>query len=452
VERNWFSKLAAAVRDTRGMLTIARRMDGRLTLHYYFTAFMAALAPTASGLALAGLIDSVIVISLGPATIPILITAAVATRFAIDAVSAAIRFALHEQYCDYLFRYRLQDTFTYQFCDKLTRLDVGHLEDSDVQALITRVRSTHRQLPDFFRILACALIAAVGVLSAATGLAWAAVSGVGSGPPSVGSFAFLVTMLHQLATGTADAAGAIRRAHENLRHVRDWNELMAVPRLIPHAERPHRFAGVRPPHIELRGVSFADPSGREVVRDVSFTIEPGESVALVGSLGTGTTLIKLLCRFHDVTGGQILINGVDLRELDLDHWHAHLGTALQPFLQYKLAAACDLVRELRGGDPQVRGTEPVDRAFYQSAPVLILDPPTGAIDAGAEVQIFNDLRAEYRDKTLLVVSHRLSTARNADSIVVLDDGRIVERGSHEQLLARGGRYATMLALQAGAYR
>ncbi|HEY0989501.1 MAG TPA: ABC transporter ATP-binding protein [Kofleriaceae bacterium] len=602
MERNWFSKLAAAARDTRGILAIAWRMDARLTFLYYLTAFVAALAPIASGLTLARLIDHVVVTSPDQATVPVIVVIVVATHFAIVALNAAIRFGLHEQYYDYVFRYRLQDTFTYQFCEKLTQLDIGHLEDPEVQTLITKVRSTHQwRVPDFFRMLAYAFIATIGVISAAIalapygawvvaavvagtvprmivrvrfgemqwsmygsgapesrklwyfgelmsevsalrelkvfrtapsllaryrdiqarifalgkrpldryrrisviaplvegalvfGVAWAMLPDVATGALSVGSFAFFVTMLQQLATQAADAGGSASMVYENLLYVRHWNELMALPRLIPHADHPYRFARVRPPLIEFRDVSFDYPSGRAALRGVSFTIEPGESVALVGANGAGkSTIIKLLCRFYDVTSGKILINGVDLRDLDLTQWYAHLGTLFQDFVQYKLtvrdnvllgdparvdeaamveavrkAGAADLVRELPDGYDQILGTEFADgeqisggqwqklaiaRAFYQSAPVLIMDEPTSAIDAEAEYQIFNNLEAEYRDKTLILVSHRFSTVRNADRIVVIEDGRIVEHGSHEQLLARGGRYATMFALQAAGYR
>jgi ATP-binding cassette subfamily B protein len=131
------------------------------------------------------------------------------------------------------------------------------------------------------------------------------------------------------------------------------------------------------------------------------------------------------------------------------------------------AGASDLVRELPGGYDQILGTQFADgeqlsggqwqklaiaRAFYQSAPVLIMDEPTSAIDAEAEYAIFNSLEAEYRDKTLILVSHRFSTVRNADRILVIDDGRIAENGTHDQLLAEAGRYAAMFALQAAGYR
>jgi ATP-binding cassette subfamily B protein len=225
----------------------------------------------------------------------------------------------------------------------------------------------------------------------------------------------------------------------------------------------------------------------------AFVIEPGQSVALVGTNGAGkSTIIKLLCRFYDVTGGQILINGVDLRALDLAHWYEHLGTLFQDFVQYKLtvrdnvlfgdparvderamveavrkAGAAALVDELPGGYDQILGTEFADgeqlsggqwqklaiaRAFYQSAPVLIMDEPTSAIDAEAEYEIFNNLEAEYHDKTLILVSHRFSTVRNADRILVIEDGRIVEQGSHDEMLAEAGRYAAMFAMQAAGYR
>src|ERR1051325_8556798 len=371
-------------------------MDARLTFLYYVTAFVAAVVPLASGLTLALLIDRVIVTSPAQVTVPVIAVIVVAMHFAIVAINAAVRFGLHEQYYDYVFRYRLQDTFTYRFCEKLTQLDVPHLEDPEVQTLIAKVRETHAwRVPDFFRMLAYAFIAIVAVIAAAAGLvpygawivptvlvatvprivlrlrfgemqwsmygsgapesrklwyfgdllsqisalrelkvfrtapsllaryreiqarifalgkrpldryrrvsviaplvegalvfaiAWAALPDVAAGALSVGSFAFFVTMLQQLATWTADAGGSFSVAYQNLLYVRLWNELMALPQLIPIAERPHRFGRIAPPRIEFRNVSFAYPSGRAALRDVSFAIEPGESVALVGATGAG---------------------------------------------------------------------------------------------------------------------------------------------------------------------
>jgi ABC-type multidrug transport system fused ATPase/permease subunit len=336
LERSWISKLAAVARDTRRILAIAWRMDARLTFLYYLTTIIAALTPVASGLTLALLIDRVVTTSPALVTVPLLIIIAVGTHFAIVAINAAVRFGLHAQYYDHVFRYRVQDTFTYRFCEKLTELDVPHLENPEVQTLITQVRSTHQwRVPDFFRILAYATIAAVGAVAAAIALApfgwwivplviagtaprivlrtrfgelrwwmygssecrklwylgelmsevsalrerkvfrtapalltryraiqarifslgkqpldryrrvrviaplvegaivfviaWARLHDVTSGAMSVGSFAFFVTMLQQLATSSADACSAAGAVHENLLFVRYWNELMALP-------------------------------------------------------------------------------------------------------------------------------------------------------------------------------------------------------------------------------
>src|SRR5438128_434334 len=141
------------------MLAIAWRIDARLTAAYFLTALFAALAPLASAFVLKLVIDHVAVTSVG-------------AYFAIGALTAAIHYGLHSQYYDYLLRYKLQDAFTYRFCEKLTQLDVPHLENPEVQTLITKVRDTHAwRVPDFFRSLAIAFLAVVGVVSSAIALA-----------------------------------------------------------------------------------------------------------------------------------------------------------------------------------------------------------------------------------------------------------------------------------------
>src|SRR5262249_52611884 len=157
------AKLGRVIGDVGRMLVTAWRVDARLTLLYYASAFVAALAPLAAGLTLSLLIDRVVVAKGPPLTVPLILVIVVATHFAIVAVNAAVRFGLHEQYYDYLFRYRLQDWFSYRYCEKLTELDVPHLENPEVQKLIGKVRDTHAwRVPDFFRMLSYTTIAVVG--------------------------------------------------------------------------------------------------------------------------------------------------------------------------------------------------------------------------------------------------------------------------------------------------
>ncbi|MGH9225864.1 MAG: ABC transporter ATP-binding protein [Acidimicrobiales bacterium] len=253
--------------------------------------------------------------------------------------------------------------------------------------------------------------------------------------------------------------------------------------------------------IVLDGVTFAYPGSDEVVlRDVSLRLPAAATVALVGENGAGkTSLVKLLCRFYDPTGGRILVDGTDLRDLDLDGWRERTSVAFQDFVRFHLVAresvgvgdlpaiddlarvgasaeragADRVIERLPGGfETQLGRTfeDGVDlsegewqrvalaRGLMRPAPVLlVLDEPTAALDPRAEHEVFERF-AEMsagggngnRPITLLV-SHRFSTVRMADLIVVLHDGRIEELGTHDDLLAAGGRYATLFRLQASRY-
>jgi ATP-binding cassette subfamily B protein len=217
-------------------------------------------------------------------------------------------------------------------------------------------------------------------------------------------------------------------------------------------------------------------------------------VALVGENGAGkSTLIKLLLRFYRPTSGQILINGIDLQDMAIESWYKQLATLIQDFNQYPLTIAENieigrssqkaniklLKRAAKFGnvDQQVagyehgwetvldssfkKGVEPsggqwqrvaLARAFYRGAEMIILDEPTSAIDAKAEYDIFNNIFLHYKDKTALIVSHRFSTVRRANRIIVLDHGKIIEEGSHHQLMKKEGLYHDMFSKQAEGYR
>jgi ATP-binding cassette subfamily B protein len=313
-----------------------------------------------------------------------------------------------------------------------------------------------------------------------------------TGALSIGSYTLLVNMLGQINVAAANVASDLGRGYEKGLYLSNYVELLQIPPLVPTPEQPVPIDPSAAPKIEFRNVSFTYPDGPSVLHDISFTIEPGENVALVGDNGAGkSTIINLLCRFYDVTQGEILINGVNIKQIDLCSWYAALGTLFQQYVQYhftvreniasedaghaplaELEAAAqksgahDFIKKMPGaydqqlgrafeGGEELSGGQwqklAIARAFYSQPPVLILDEPTSSIDAEAEYRIFNNLEAEYRDKSLILVSHRFSTVRNADKIYVIDNGRIIEEGTHEGLLKKEGKYAAMFRVQARGY-
>jgi ATP-binding cassette, subfamily B, bacterial len=247
--------------------------------------------------------------------------------------------------------------------------------------------------------------------------------------------------------------------------------------------------------IEFRNVSFSHPgSKRPALHNISFTIAPGETVAIVGRNGAGkTTLVKLLARFYDPDSGQVLFDGRDLRRYDPTELRRQIGAIFQDYVDYQLTAAenigvgkvermhdeaalnaaaeqggaAEIIARLPQGyktvlgkwfdsGHQLSGGEwqkiALARAFMREAQVLILDEPTAALDAEAEYELFIRIRELTRGKTAILISHRFSTVRMADRILVLEGGQLVEQGSHDDLLARNGRYAQLFELQAISYR
>jgi ATP-binding cassette subfamily B protein len=252
------------------------------------------------------------------------------------------------------------------------------------------------------------------------------------------------------------------------------------------------------PTIEFRHVSFTypgqDTEAQPALKDVSFTIHAGEVVAFVGFNGAGkTTLVKLLTRLYDPDEGEILIEGHNIKEYDLSALRARISATFQDYVCYnmsvreniglgslaemnnpqKVATAAlqsgvdTLIKHLPHGyetmlgkwfdeGTQLSGGEwqkiALARAFLRNAPILVLDEPTSALDALAEYDIFARFRVLAKGKTTIFISHRFSTVRLADHIFVLEHGRILEYGTHEELLTRQGRYAELFQLQAAAYQ
>jgi ATP-binding cassette, subfamily B, bacterial len=247
--------------------------------------------------------------------------------------------------------------------------------------------------------------------------------------------------------------------------------------------------------FEFRDVWFAYPgSDHQVLRNVSFRFDAAESIALIGENGAGkTTLVKLLARLYDPTRGAILLDGIDLREYDVDALRKEIGVIFQDYMRYDMlvreniglgrveeldnlarveaaarkSLAEPLVAQLPRGYDQMLGRRfengvdlsagqwqkiALARAYMREAQVLILDEPTASLDARAEYEVFLRFADLTRDRMAVLISHRFSTVRMADRILVLDQGEIVEQGTHQQLVALGGRYAELFELQAAGYR
>ncbi|MDX3532905.1 ABC transporter ATP-binding protein [Streptomyces sp. MB09-01] len=246
--------------------------------------------------------------------------------------------------------------------------------------------------------------------------------------------------------------------------------------------------------IEFRNVSFVYPgTSAPVLDDVSFRIPAGECVALVGQNGAGkTTIVKLLTRLYEPTGGQILIDGVPVEEYDIDELQRNMGVIFQDFIRYEMSVRDNIgfgrveardddgrIAEAAaaGGAGPVIGSLPqrydtmlgrhfeeghqlsggqwqkiaLSRAFMRKAPIVVLDEPTAAIDAEAEAEIFGRLRAIAHEATSLVIAHRFSTVRIADKIIVIERGKLIEQGVHDDLVKAGGVYAHLFHLQASGY-
>jgi ABC-type multidrug transport system fused ATPase/permease subunit len=241
--------------------------------------------------------------------------------------------------------------------------------------------------------------------------------------------------------------------------------------------------------IRFRNVRFAYPTASEPVLDgFDLTIPAGSSLAIVGKNGAGkTTLAKLLCRLYDPQGGSIEVDGVDLRDLDLEAWRARLTAVFQDFTRFELplrdnvdphsgapdeviqaalaeAGAAQLASlntvlsrgyeggtDLSGGQWQRIALARALCAVKLGAGLVLLDEPTAQLDVRGEAEIFERILAATRHATTILISHRFSTVRHANRICVLEHGRVVELGTHDQLMAAGGRYRTMFDLQASRF-
>lgn len=317
-----------------------------------------------------------------------------------------------------------------------------------------------------------------------------------AGRLTIGQFSLIFYQTANLANGANQMLDHYSASNTRLKYLDQYYEFLNYPRFINNPKNPKAIPDTSmPPEIEFKNVSFKYPeTERYIFKDLNLKINSGEKIALVGENGAGkSTLIKLLLRFYDVIEGEVLINGVNIKEIDLEEWHKLVGALFQDFIKYNFtfkenvyfgnleknnneellkeaitkSGANSYIKDLPDGIDQVVGKmfdKGIDlsggqwqklalaRAFFRDAPILILDEPTSAIDAKAEYEIFQRVNKLQKDKTVIIISHRFSTVRNADRILVLDEGRIIEEGNHRKLMKADGLYAELFNIQAQGYK
>jgi ATP-binding cassette subfamily B protein len=290
---------------------------------------------------------------------------------------------------------------------------------------------------------------------------------------------------------------SISYTEEAGRYAARWFDLFELKPKLDSKKDAVRISFDEPPLVEFKNVSFRYPGETTenplVLQNISFTIKPGEKIAIIGVNGSGkTTLIKLLCRVYDPSEGSILVNGVDLRDIHLEDWQSAIGVLFQDFPTYNLtiresiavgrifneindeklkqaaqfSGADEFIDEFANKYDQLiwkefkEGTDlskgqhqrlAVARMFYRNAAITILDEPTASIDAVTEEKIFSTLEKNMEGKTVILITHRFSTVKNADKILMLEHGSIIELGSHRQLMQQNGKYAELYTMQAKRY-
>lgn len=316
-----------------------------------------------------------------------------------------------------------------------------------------------------------------------------------NGRVTIGDLTFYIGIVRQSQLTVQTLFNSLGQVYESALFMQNLFTFLALPTQMTHSGVTRRVARPIWHGIEFRNVSFRYPGRTNwVLKNINLHIRPGEKLALVGANGAGkTTLVKLLTRLYDPTEGQILLDGVDLREYDLDDLRQAIGVIFQDFVRYQATASenigfgdiqsmhereritlaakqsgADEViktlpqtydtmlgtwfengRELSGGQWQKIA---LARAFMRNSQVLVLDEPTAALDAEHEYEIFLRFRDLTEGRMALLISHRFSTVRMADRIIVIEDGQLAELGTHHELLERDGIYARLFNLQAQGYR
>ncbi len=417
---------------------------------------------------------------------------------AIPAVVAETRFSEH---AFRLFRWRSPETRQQHYLETLLAREDYAKEVQLYQLggmLLQRYRDIFNRLYDDDRHLTIQKglwgyllgLLSTGAFYAAYG--WIVLEAI-SGQITLGEMTMYLVVFRQGQSTFASALTAIGGMYEDNLYLANLYEFLEQPMPQSQGQVTH---GLVKDGIRFEHVSFSYPGSQQLVlNNISLHLPLGEKLAIVGENGSGkTTLIKLLTNLYPPTSGRILLDGVDLQDWDIDVLRRRIGVIFQNFVQYQftvgenvgvgdvehladrqaweIAAKKGMAKPFidtlpKGFDTQLgkwfKGGQELSggqwqkialaRAFMRSnADILILDEPTAAMDAEAEMNIFNHFRSLTQDRMVVLISHRFSTVRMADKIIVMANGEIIEQGSHEQLLVDGGRYAHLFALQAAGYR
>ncbi len=343
----------------------------------------------------------------------------------------------------------------------------------------------------FFQETFSTIISQIGIAFAIVNLAFDVIHN----QLQVGTFIFFISSIGSLRQAFSGLFLNLGRQYQDCFFVSDIFKMLDLKSVVKKSELAVELSPKYTPEIIFQNVSFKYPETEKLVlKNFNLKISPGEKLAMIGVNGAGkTTIIKLLARFYDPIEGKILIDGKDLKTINLETWYAKLGIIFQEYSNYDfivkdaigIGRTDDILSlekvkesarsseasvfiedwektyEQRLGKEYEGGIEPsigqwqklaLARAFYRDPNILVLDEPTSSIDAESEAKIFEKLEQLPKDRTVILISHRFSTVRRADKICVIEDGKLKELGTHKELLKKKGTYARLFEIQAKGYK